>query len=74
MHVRDEGPRDTGAPGQPDSTLPIVLLHGTSASLLTWDGWARELRGERRVVRFDLPGFALTGPNPENDYRSRPPA
>jgi pimeloyl-ACP methyl ester carboxylesterase len=68
VHVRDEGPRDTGAPGQPDSTLPIVLLHGTSASLHTWEGWARELRNERRVVRFDLPGFALTGPNPENDY------
>jgi pimeloyl-ACP methyl ester carboxylesterase len=68
VHVRDEGPRDTGAPGQPDSALPIVLLHGTSASLHTWEGWAGALRGERRVLRFDLPGFALTGPNPENDY------
>ncbi len=68
VHVRDEGPRDTGAPGTPDSALPIVLLHGTSASLHTWEGWARELRGGRRVVSFDLPGFGLTGPNPENDY------
>ncbi len=65
VHVRDEGPRDTGAP---DSALPIVLLHGTSASLHTWEGWARDLRGGRRVVSFDLPGFGLTGPNPENDY------
>lgn len=60
VHLRDEGPRD--------DPLPIVLLHGTSASLHTWEGWAEALRGQRRVIRFDLPGFALTGPNPENDY------
>ena len=60
VHLRDEGPRD--------DPLPIVLLHGTSASLHTWEGWAEALRGQRRVIRMDLPGFALTGPNPENDY------
>jgi pimeloyl-ACP methyl ester carboxylesterase len=54
VHLRDEGPR-----GDP---LPIVLVHGTSASLHTWEGWARALRGQRRVIRFDLPGFGLTGP------------
>ncbi|MBK9987860.1 MAG: alpha/beta hydrolase [Betaproteobacteria bacterium] len=68
VHLRDEGPRDPGAPGAPLSSLPLVLLHGTSASLHTWEGWARELRTDRRVVRFDLPGFALTGPNVQNDY------
>jgi len=68
VHLRDEGPRDPGAPGEPLSSLPLVLLHGTSASLHTWEGWARELRTDRRVVRFDLPGFALTGPNVQNDY------
>lgn len=60
VHLRDEGPRD-------DST-PIVLLHGTSDSLHTWDGWATALRGQRRVIRFDLPGFGLTGPDPRADY------
>ncbi len=60
VHVRDEGPHDDPA--------PIVLLHGTSASLHTWDGWAQGLRDKRRVIRFDLPGFGLTGPNNENDY------
>jgi len=60
VHVRDEGPRD--------DPHPIVLLHGTSASLHTWDGWAEPLRATRRVVRFDLPGFGLTGPNPSGDY------
>ena len=68
VHLRDEGPRDAGVPGAPDSALPVVLLHGTSASLHTWEGWAKALRTERRVVRFDLPGFALTGPNAQNDY------
>lgn len=60
VHVRDEGPRD--------DPMPIVLLHGTSASLHTWDGWAESLRGQRRVIRFDLPGFGLTGPDPQGDY------
>lgn len=60
VHLRDEGPRD--------DPVPIVLLHGTSASLHTWDGWAGALRGQRRVIRFDLPGFGLTGPNAQNDY------
>ena len=60
VHLRDEGPRD--------DPLPIVLLHGTSSSLHTWQGWTEALSGQRRVIRMDLPGFGLTGPNPENDY------
>jgi pimeloyl-ACP methyl ester carboxylesterase len=39
-----------------------VLLHGTSASLHTWDGWTKALRGTHRVIRLDLPAFGLTGP------------
>ena len=54
VHFRDEGPRDDPS--------PILLLHGTASSLHTWDGWAAALRGQRRVIRFDLPGFGLTGP------------
>jgi pimeloyl-ACP methyl ester carboxylesterase len=54
VHLRDEGPRA--------DTSPIVLLHGTSASLHTWEGWARALRGQRRVISLDLPGFGLSGP------------
>ncbi len=60
VHLRDEGPRDDPS--------PIVLLHGTSASLHTWEGWAQALRGQRRVIRFDLPGYALTGSSPRNAY------
>lgn len=60
VHVRDEGPRD--------DPMPLVLLHGTSDSLHTWNGWAEHLVPERRVIRFDLPAFGLTGPHPQGDY------
>ena len=60
VHVRDEGWRD--------DPVPIVLLHGTSASLHTWDGWVRALEGQRRIIRVDMPGFGLTGPAPDGDY------
>lgn len=60
VHYRDEGGRE--------DKLPVVLLHGTSASLLTWDGWTGVLKAEHRVIRMDLPGYGLTGPNPSGDY------
>ena len=60
VHVRDEGLRD--------DPVPIILLHGTSASLHTWDGWVREIEQDRRVIRVDMPGFGLTGPTPDGDY------
>jgi pimeloyl-ACP methyl ester carboxylesterase len=60
LHVRDEGPRD--------DPIPIVLIHGTSASLHTWDGWVAALSPHRRVIRMDLPGFGLIGPAPDGDY------
>lgn len=47
----------------------IVLIHGTSGSLHTWGGWIAALKEEPRVVSFDLPGFGLTGPFPDYDYR-----
>ncbi len=54
VHIRDEGPRG--------DMSPIVLLHGTGASLHTWEGWVRTLKKTRRVITFDLPAFGLTGP------------
>jgi pimeloyl-ACP methyl ester carboxylesterase len=60
VHLRDEGPRDDPA--------PIVLLHGTASSLHTWDGWAAALAPARRVIRYDMPAFGLTGPEPRGDY------
>ena len=61
IHLRDEGPKTDNE--------PIVLIHGTSASLHTWNGWVDALKEDRRVIRFDLPGFGLTGPDPENNYK-----
>ena len=61
VHLRDQGRRD-----DPE---PILLLHGTSASLHTWEGWVKELARQRRVISLDLPGFGLTGPFPDGDYR-----
>ena len=58
VHVRDEG-----------QGPPLVLLHGTGSTLQTWDGWVEALKGQRRIVRVDMPGFGLTGPNPAGDYR-----
>jgi pimeloyl-ACP methyl ester carboxylesterase len=60
VHLRDEGVRDDPS--------PVVLLHGTSASLHTWEPWVRALTPHRRVITFDLPGFGLTGPSPRQDY------
>lgn len=57
VHYRDEGQGST-----------LVLLHGTSSSLHTWDGWADILRHDFRVIRLDLPGFGLTGPDPTRTY------
>lgn len=58
VHVRDEG-----------AGHPLVLLHGTGSSLHTWNAWTRALEDSVRVVRLDLPGFGLTGPRPDADYR-----
>ena len=60
VHFRDEG---VGR-----ERPPLVLLHGTGASLHTWDGWVEVLKSDHRVVRMDLPGFGLTGPEPEGRY------
>jgi pimeloyl-ACP methyl ester carboxylesterase len=60
VHYRDEGV-------QTDS-IPLILLHGMSSSLNTWDSVAMGLKTERRVISLDLPGFGLTGPSPENAY------
>ncbi len=60
VHYRDEGNRT-------DST-PIVLIHGTAASLHTWEAWVKELKRTHRVIRMDLPAYGLTGPNKTGDY------
>jgi pimeloyl-ACP methyl ester carboxylesterase len=59
LHVRDTGPR--AAP-------PVLFLHGFGSSLHTWEEVAGALERDFRVIRLDLPGFGLTGPDATGDY------
>lgn len=57
---------DTGKDKEKRET--IVLIHGTAASLHTWEGWMPGLKKSFRVIRMDLPAFGLTGPAPDRNY------
>ena len=54
--------------GRMDDSLPIVFIHGTSASLHTWDTLSNLLKTNKKIIRLDLPAFGLTGPNRLNQY------
>ena len=64
VHYRDEG--------NALDSIPLVLIHGTSSSLHTWEKVVSILNtnsyGNKRVITLDMPAFGLTGPNPENKY------
>lgn len=60
VHYRDEGNRA--------DSVPIVLMHGTGASLHTFDAWSQEVKNTNRVIRLDLPAYGLTGPFPDRNY------
>ena len=62
MRLRDTGPREAPA---------LILLHGFGSSLDTWEPWAKALSARYRVIRIDLPGFGLTGPDPTGDYSDK---
>ena len=47
IHVRQDGPRDAPA---------LLLIHGTAASLRSWDPLVPLLTGSHRVIRIDLLG------------------
>src|SRR6185295_6043242 len=49
----------------------LVLLHGSNASLFTWEPWSKTLSDKFRVVSLDLPGHGLTGAVPSHDYSSK---
>lgn len=59
VRVRIEGP--VHAP-------PIVLIHGFTFSLESWDGWAADLARDHRVIRYDLTGHGLSDPDPRGRY------
>lgn len=47
---------------------PVVLIHGTGASLQTFDDWTEIMKNKYQIIRMDIPAFGLTGPNLNNDY------
>jgi pimeloyl-ACP methyl ester carboxylesterase len=57
IHYRDEG-----------QGFPLVLLHNAPGSLHSFDGLTAELSRKYHVIRLDLPGYGLTGPNATGDY------
>ncbi|MEO1243355.1 MAG: alpha/beta hydrolase [Pseudomonadota bacterium] len=59
VHYRDQG--------KPDG-VPVVLAHGTAASLHTWAPLVERLGDKYRVITYTQPGHGLTGPHPREDY------
>jgi pimeloyl-ACP methyl ester carboxylesterase len=59
IRVSEEGPADAPV---------IVLLHGFTMSLESWDGWAEQLSDNYRIIRYDLLGHGMTGPDPLERY------
>ena len=51
------------------SAPTLLLLHGSNASLLTWEPWSKKRFPDLfHVVSVDLPGHGLTGAVPNGDY------
>lgn len=59
IRYRDEGSKDLPA---------IIMIHGFTSSLETWDTLAAELLADYRVIRLDLPGHGLSDQDPTGDY------
>lgn len=56
--------RETG----PDDAPTVIMLHGFTDSLHTWDAVTEAIDDRFRVLRPDLPGHGLSGPAPDGDY------
>ena len=62
VHYRDQGCLDCPA---------IVLLHGSNASLHTFEPLVGNLEHRYRLITYDQPGHGLTGPHPRDDYTAK---
>ncbi len=47
---------------------PVFLLHGSFASLHTWDAWQQALSPYYQTISLDFPGHGLTGPDSLKRY------
>ncbi|WDF74851.1 alpha/beta fold hydrolase [Novosphingobium sp. KACC 22771] len=52
VHYKDEGPR--GAP-------VLFMVHGSLSTLRTWDVITARLKSRYRIIRYDIPGYGLSG-------------
>ncbi|KZY97486.1 MULTISPECIES: alpha/beta fold hydrolase [Thalassolituus] len=57
MHYTDQGFGDEA----------VLMLHGEHSSLHVWDAWVERMATDFRVIRLDLPGHGLTGPDPKTE-------
>jgi pimeloyl-ACP methyl ester carboxylesterase len=48
--------------------MPVILIHGTSASLNTWEPWEEELSKKYTTYSIDMQGGGLTTPPSDNIY------
>jgi pimeloyl-ACP methyl ester carboxylesterase len=51
VHYRDQGNK---------AGPVLVMVHGFSANLETWEPWVKRLGAEYRIISLDLPGHGLT--------------
>ncbi len=59
VHYRDQGNKDG---------IPLMLIHGSSASLHTFEPMAKFLTDKYRIISLTLPGHGLTGAHPQDNY------
>lgn len=51
VHYKDEGEGPV-----------LLMVHGSQSSLKTWDVISDMLKDEYRIIRYDVPGYGLSGP------------
>jgi pimeloyl-ACP methyl ester carboxylesterase len=62
VHYRDQGSKNAPV---------LVLVHGSNASLFTWEPWIARLGDTYRIVTMDMPSHGLTGAVPSHDYSQK---
>jgi pimeloyl-ACP methyl ester carboxylesterase len=58
VYFKDEGPKRADTPA-------LLLVHGSSSTMKTWDAMAVLLKRNYRVIRYDIPGMGLSGDVPD---------
>ncbi len=62
VHYRDEGEGPA-----------VILIHGSSSSLRSFDAVAEKLKSDYRVIRYDVPPTGLSGPVSDDALRNMQP-